>query len=171
MTSQNFLSKFLSWESLKVRVTWGLMAFALQSRCTVAFDTPASCAMVRTDQRVRCAGGRVAPTMIFSRMGGAICSFRPRPLASLSPATPAWRNRCSQWITTRRPTPTFTAVSCWLKPSARLSMIHARRWSRWATEGRLTMARNARRCSEVISSIRTGRGMTSMLSQNFNNVH
>src|SRR5580658_8217892 len=75
------------------------MALALQSRCTVAFDTPTSRAMVRTDQRVRCAGGWVAPTMIFSLILGSICSFRPRPLASLSPATPAWRNRCSQWIT------------------------------------------------------------------------
>ena len=41
ITSQNFVSKFLSLESLNVRVRCGLMSLALQRRWTVALETPA----------------------------------------------------------------------------------------------------------------------------------
>src|SRR5206468_4719885 len=88
ITSQNFFSKFLSFETLNVRVTWGLTALALHSRCTVAFDTSIALAIVRTDHRVRFFGGRVAPTMIFSRICGAIRGLRLRPFDSLITALP-----------------------------------------------------------------------------------
>src|SRR5206468_12709116 len=92
-------------------VTWGLTALALHSRCTVAFDTSIALAIVRTDHRVRFFGGRVAPTMIFSRICGAIRGLRPRPFASLRPAMPDFSKRCSHCTTTDWRTPTFRAVS------------------------------------------------------------
>src|SRR5215471_11334513 len=51
MTSQNFASKSGSEESLKTRVKWGLISFSLQTRCTVALETPNSRAMARQVQR------------------------------------------------------------------------------------------------------------------------
>ena len=131
ITSQNFFSKFLSFEILNVRVTCGFTALALQSRCTVAFDTSIALAIVRTDHRVRFFGGRVALTMIFSRTCGAIRGLRPRPFASLKPSMPDFRKRCSQCTTTDWRTLTFRAVSVWLNPSARLRIIQALRLSRW----------------------------------------
>ena len=70
MTSQNLLSKCFSLESLKVRVTCGFISLALQTRWTVALETPRDLAMLRVDHRVRLAGGCVARTIIFSRIFG-----------------------------------------------------------------------------------------------------
>jgi len=111
------------------------MSLARHSRRTVSLDTPAASAMLRTDQRVRFGGGRVAPRMIRSRTSGAMLGLRPRPLASARPATPASRKRRSHFITDGLLTPSARAVAAWLSPSARLSRIAARRWSRCAAVG------------------------------------
>ena len=54
MTSQNFASKSGSLKSLKTGVRCGLISFSLQTRCTVALETPNSRAIARaevTDER------------------------------------------------------------------------------------------------------------------------
>src|SRR5215469_8607236 len=58
--SQNFASKSGSVESLKTRVRCGLISFSLQTRCTVALETPNSRAIARQVHRARPCGGRVA---------------------------------------------------------------------------------------------------------------
>src|SRR5271155_5042099 len=47
MTSQNFSSKRLSLDSLKVRERCGLMSLAAHRRCTLAGEIPAARAIVR----------------------------------------------------------------------------------------------------------------------------
>src|SRR5271166_1107435 len=59
MTSQNFASKSGSLESLKTRVRCGLISFSLQTRCTVALETPNSRAIERQ--------GPSGPTLRWSR--------------------------------------------------------------------------------------------------------
>src|SRR5205823_210992 len=47
MTSQNFSSKRLSFDSLKVRARCGLKSLAAHRRCTLAGEIPAARAIVR----------------------------------------------------------------------------------------------------------------------------
>src|SRR5947209_14435596 len=47
MTSQNFSSKRLSFDSLKVRERCGLISLAAHRRCTLAGEIPAARAIVR----------------------------------------------------------------------------------------------------------------------------
>ena len=165
MTSQNFSSKCGSVDSLNVRVTCGLMSFARHNRRTVSFDTPVARAMPRTDQRVRPAGGWVAPRMIRSRTSGPMLGLRPRPPASASPAIPAARKRRSHLMTTGRLTPSARAVAAWLTPSARLSTIAARWCSRCAAVGRCVTASSASRCCGVMLNVGVGRGMPASMTE------
>src|SRR6266853_2033979 len=73
MTSQNFSSNCLSFDSLKVRERCGLMSLAAHSRCTLAAEMPAARAIVRHS---------IAPD-------GAAASPPAPPLAAplLAPAT------------------------------------------------------------------------------------
>src|ERR1700722_16684368 len=56
----NFASKSGSLESLKTRVRCGFISVSLQTRCTVALETPHSRAIARQVHRTRPCGGRVA---------------------------------------------------------------------------------------------------------------
>src|SRR5437868_1417114 len=50
MTSQNFSSKRLSFDSLMVRERCGLMSLAAHRRCTLAGEIPAARAIVRSEE-------------------------------------------------------------------------------------------------------------------------
>jgi hypothetical protein len=57
MRSQNFSSKRLSVDSLKVRERCGLMSLAAHRRCTLAGEIPAARAVARQLHRPRWGGG------------------------------------------------------------------------------------------------------------------
>ena len=146
MTSQNFSSKCLSLDALKVRVKCGLMALLLHKRCTVWLQTPLAFAIERVDHWVLPLGGRVASEMICSLIFSSRLGFRPLRLRSLSPCIPSATNRFSQALTDGRLIPTFPAVSSWLSPSARHKMIRQRRTILCSAFGRATMDSSSACC-------------------------
>jgi hypothetical protein len=68
-----------SFDSLKVRTRCGLISLARHSRCTVAFETPMAWAIVRTLQRGRPGGGRVARLPISPWVADAIDGLLDEP--------------------------------------------------------------------------------------------
>src|SRR5271169_3395214 len=89
MTSQNFSSKRLSFDSLKVRERCGLMSLAAHSRCTLADDTPAARAIVRQLQRPRCGGGVTACSITCWTAASGSHGLPPRPVRSVNPSNRA----------------------------------------------------------------------------------
>lgn len=106
MTSQNFASKSGSEESLKTRVKWGLISFSLQTRCTVALETPNSRAMARQVQRARPCGGRVACSTIWRKSSVLRRLLRPERGSSCSAPSPPLRYRLRHLATWLRCIPT-----------------------------------------------------------------
>src|SRR5215469_17277845 len=118
MTSQNFASKCLSLDNLKVRDRCGLMSLAAHRRCTVAFETPAIRAMLRQLHRPCVAGGVTALSSTMRTASGGREGLRPRPAASSNPATRTARKRLDQWLTVTRDTPTRAAIRSCAIPAA-----------------------------------------------------
>src|ERR1700730_11235328 len=100
MTSQNFASKSGSVESLKTRVRCGLISFSLQTRCTVALETPNSRAIARPVHRARPPGARpgapavrlrghpqkeLRANVAFAARAGLILQ-RPKPTSDIAPS-------------------------------------------------------------------------------------
>src|ERR1700730_2913753 len=95
MTSQNFASKSGSVESLKTRVRCGLISFSLQTRCTVALETPNSRAIARQVHRARPGGGprgliddpaqELRANVAFAARAGLILQ-RPKPTSDIAPS-------------------------------------------------------------------------------------
>jgi len=129
-TSQNFASNALSPEILKRRVRCGFRSFARHSRETVLFDTPASMAIVRTDQRASPFAGRFTPVMTLSTFAGGRLGLRPRPEASSSPASPERRNRAVHFETQFPLHPNCLATASCPRPPARSRTTDARRCAR-----------------------------------------
>ena len=73
--------------------TCGFRPFFDQIRCTVLCDTPAWRPMLRTLQRFRFFGGRVASVTTRSIFFSVIDGLRPRPLLSLRPSRPCASKR------------------------------------------------------------------------------
>src|SRR5215469_4494461 len=111
MTSQNFVSKCLSLDNLKVRDRCGLMSLAAHRRWTVAFETPAITAMLRQLHRPRRAGGVTALSSTMRTAAGGREGLRPRPAASSNPARRSASKRWHQWLTVTRDRPTRDAIS------------------------------------------------------------
>src|SRR5215472_7338361 len=82
MTSQNFVSKCLSLDNLKVRDKCGLMSLAAHRRWTVAFERPVIRAMLRQLHRPSAAGGVTALSSTMRTAAGGREGLRPRPAAS-----------------------------------------------------------------------------------------
>src|SRR5215469_6357107 len=110
MTSQNFVSKCLSFDNLKVRDRCGLMSLAAHRRWTVAFETPATRAMLRQLHRSSVAGGLTAWSSTMRTDSDDSEGLRPRPAASSNPARRPARKRWHQWLTVTRDTPTRDAI-------------------------------------------------------------
>src|SRR3984893_12999936 len=86
MTSQNFSSKRLSLDSLKVRERCGLMSLAAHRRCTLAGDTLAARAIVRQLHRPRWgAASPPAPALAAPRPAAATACARARRDRSTPP--------------------------------------------------------------------------------------
>src|SRR5204862_2785387 len=101
ITSQNFSSNFGSFESLKVLVMCGFRSFLAQMRCTVECEMPTWRPMLRTLQRLRLLGGRVASVMTRAILAAGKDGLRPRPPLSASPSSPAFSIRDDQIETVR----------------------------------------------------------------------
>src|ERR1700745_1006551 len=95
MTSQNFASKSGSVESLKTRVRCGLISVSLQTRCTVALETPNSRGIRR---QVHCApppgwprgfinslATAIGDKPAFAAQAGLILQS-PKPASDISPS-------------------------------------------------------------------------------------
>src|SRR5215831_3061163 len=144
MTSQNFVSKCLSLDNLKVRDRCGLMSLAAHRRWTVAFETPAIRAMLRQLHRPSVAGGVTALSSTMRTAAGGREGLRPRPAASSNPVRRLARKRWHQWLTVTRDTPTRAAIrSCGI-PAALSITISARCRSRTATVVALIRRSNSR---------------------------
>jgi hypothetical protein len=144
MTSQNFVSKCLSLDNLKVRDRCGLMSLAAHRRCTVAFETPAITAMLRQRHRPSVAGGVTALSSTMRTTSGGSEGLRPRPAASSNPARRLARKRWHQWLTVTRDTPTRAAIPSCGSPAALSTTISARCRSRTATVIALIRRSNSR---------------------------
>ena len=121
------------------------ISLARQMRC-MSGEIPTSLAMVRTLQRVRGFGGRVASVMTFSTLPAGIHRGRPRPFLSRNPSKPSRSKRCDHLFTQGTLTPSSSASCACLTPSERRSTIVARRLSRTDTVGAFT-----RRCNSCSS--------------------
>lgn len=86
ITSQNFSSNFGSFENLNVLVICGFKSFFAQMRCTVLGEMPTWRPMLRTLQRFRPFGGRVASVMTRATLASGKDGLRPWPPLSARPS-------------------------------------------------------------------------------------
>src|SRR5580692_6608957 len=91
MTSQNFSSKRLSLDSLKVRDRCGLMSLAAHRRCTLAGEIAAARAIVRQLHRPRWGGGVTALLQHLLHRGLRQPRLAPAPGTIAQPLQPAQR--------------------------------------------------------------------------------
>jgi hypothetical protein len=161
ITSQNFSSNFGSLDSLKVRVMCGFRSFFTQMRCTVLCDMPAWRAILRTLQRRRPLGGRVASEMTRATLFSGSEGLRPRPTLSVRPARPDRSKRDDQIETVRVDVFIRAATSLILTPFRRSRMIPARKRSRCSLACPLARRRNSALTSSLADRTSTGRAMNS----------
>jgi hypothetical protein len=126
-----------------VRERWDLMSLAAHSRCTLAADMPTARAIVRQLHRPRWGGGATACAMTCWAAPSASHGLRPRPGASLNPASRLFAKRPTQRLTCRRDMLSRSAICCCVSPSALKRMISERRRSRTDTVPARTRRRNS----------------------------
>jgi hypothetical protein len=129
---------------LNVFTTCGFKPFFDQTRCTVLCDTPAWRPMLRTLQRLRFFGGRVASVTTRSIFFAVIDGLRPRPLLSLRPSRLCASKRLDHIDTVGIDVFSCLATVSIFSPSRRSRMIFARKRSRCALVRALAL-----RCSSA----------------------
>ena len=151
-TSISFSSNVGSLLSLNVLTRCGLSPRADQTRCTVAFDTPTSFAIVRVLQCVPPFGLQLrVRSTISSILSCGISGGRPRPGATLPNfVNPCSANRFRHARTVTGVTPVSVAIWAFATPSAASSRTRARCTSRCAA---VCEAANRSRISRWLSDM------------------